>query len=73
MNNVKHREKRQIEIRPYTLRELASIYGVCSRTLKKWMEPFLTEIGEKKGRYFTITQVKIVFKMLSTPSWVEIE
>ncbi len=55
------------EIRPYSVKELASIYGVCDKTLKKWMKPFANEIGEKQGRYYTVAQVNVIFTKLGIP------
>lgn len=55
------------EIRPYSAKELAGIYGVCDKTLMKWMKPFAQNIGEKQGRYFTVAQVKIIFEKLGVP------
>jgi transposase-like protein len=55
------------EIKPYTTKELAAIYGVCDKTLKKWMKPFAVEIGEKQGRYYTVAQVKTIFEKIGVP------
>lgn len=57
-----------VELKHYSTRELARIYGVCDKTLVKWMKPFLKEIGEKQGRYYTVAQVKIIFDKLGLPS-----
>jgi hypothetical protein len=57
-----------IEIKPYSTKELASIYGVCDKTLKKWLLPFGEIIGKKQGRYFNVAQVKIIFDKLGVPS-----
>ncbi len=55
-------------IKPYSLNEMAHLYGVDWRTLKKWIEPFKAEVGEKRGRFYTISQVKIIFDKLGIPS-----
>ncbi len=60
-----------IKLKPYSLAELARQYEVCVRTMQKWMLPFKQEIGEKQGRYFTISQVKIIFEKLGLPASVE--
>jgi len=62
------REKYEIKIKAYSLIELAALYEVDWRTLKRWLIPFKKEIGEKNGRYFLIPQVKIIFEKLSLPS-----
>ncbi len=55
-------------LRPYSLKELAALYGVKPRTIKIWLEPFSEAIGEKKGRFYTLKQVKIIFKNIGEPA-----
>jgi hypothetical protein len=55
------------EIRPYSAKDLAGFYGVCDKTFKKWISPFLGEIGIKNGRFYTVAQVKIIFDKLDLP------
>ena len=55
------------EIKPYSTKELANIYGVCEKTLKKWLIPFHQEVGERHGRYYNVAQVKIIFGRLGVP------
>lgn len=66
MNNENNKG---VLIRPYTLKELASLYGVGWRTLKRWLVPFREEIGEKNGRYFSIPQVKKIFEKIDYPTF----
>lgn len=61
-------ESTQIKLKPYSMTELARIYGVDPRTLKKWLVPFEKEIGIKQGRFYQIPQVKLIFDKLSLPS-----
>ena len=55
------------EIKPYSTKELASIYDVCDKTMKKWIKPFISEVGEKNGRYYSVAQVKVIFDKLGVP------
>jgi len=64
--------KKQIAMKPNTLKELSELYGMDWRTFKKWLEPFQSEIGEKKGRYYQIPQVRIIFKKLDLPSMIDV-
>lgn len=57
----------RVKLKPYSLSELAGIYGVCNRTLKRWMKPFEEEIGERDGRFYQIPQVKVIFERLMVP------
>jgi hypothetical protein len=59
--------KTSLRIKPYSVKELAGLYGICSRTFKKWLEPFEPAIGPRNGRYYTIHQVNIIFDKLGTP------
>lgn len=57
------------QIKPHTILELAKLYGVSDRTMKKWLKPFEPEIGNKIGYFYTIAQVKIIFEKLGTPGY----
>jgi hypothetical protein len=61
-----------IEIRPYTLKGLAAIYGVHPDTMRVWLNRLSPLIGDKTGYYYNITQVKIIFRQLSLPSYVKV-
>lgn len=54
--------KTVIEIRPYSLTELAAIYGVTNRTMKNWIVKHDAAVGEKVGRLYTALQVKLFLK-----------
>jgi hypothetical protein len=60
-------------LRPFTLVELANAYGVSHRTLQKWLEPFMKHIGERRGRFFTILQVTLIYKFLGAPGTTAID
>jgi hypothetical protein len=52
----------------FTLKDLAKVYEVSVPTFKLWLEPFKEEIGEKKGHYFSVKQLKVIIKKLDLPS-----
>lgn len=56
-----------VEIKPYSISELARIYGVTNRTIKNWITRHQEAIGEKVGRLYTALQVKIIFEKLGLP------
>jgi hypothetical protein len=62
-----------IEIRAYSVIELANIYKVSRYIFLRWIEPHQSFIGEKQGRYYTTLQVKIIFERLGLPAIVEEE
>jgi hypothetical protein len=55
-------------IKPYKLKELADLYFVSKQTFIKWLAPFKDRIGERKGHFYTVEQVKIIFTCLGVPS-----
>jgi len=55
------------EMKHYSTKELARFYGVCDKTLLKWMKPFTDDIGPKQGRYYTVAQVSVIFEKLGRP------
>ena len=58
-------------IKPASTTELAGMYSVCNKTFLKWIKPFAEEIGEKRGRFFTVLQVKMIFEKLGRPEEIE--
>jgi hypothetical protein len=64
---------RRIKIRPYKLQELADIYNVNRNTFRRWLKRFENELGEREGYFYSIPQVRIIFKKLCLPSYVEVE
>lgn len=54
-------------VRPYRIKDLASIYGVCNRTVRKWMEANNLGIGKKTCKYFSIEQVATIVGALGVP------
>lgn len=58
-------------LKAYSPKEMRNWYGVSWQTFKKWTEDFIDEIGEIKGGYYTVTQVKIIIEKLGTPGSIE--
>lgn len=55
-------------LKPYSKQELADLYGIGIKTFKKWLQPFKHEIGLQCGRYYTVLQVRIIFRRLGLPN-----
>ena len=53
--------------KPYSKAELSKLYGVSVKTLTTWIKPFLGEIGVKRGRFYTVKQIEILFKSIGVP------
>lgn len=56
------------QVKPYKQKELSDLYGVSKKTFTKWLIPFKDKIGERKGHYYSVEQVKIIFNLLGIPS-----
>jgi hypothetical protein len=54
-------------LQPYTSKDLYNLYGINEKTFRKWIEPFSGLIGEKRGAYFNLRQVEVIFDKLGTP------
>jgi transposase-like protein len=63
----------KVKLLPYSVVELCTIYNVCDRTFKKWVKPFEQEIGIKQGRYYNISQVRIIMEKLGLPAEIELD
>lgn len=53
--------------RPYNIKELISMYNVSYKTWRTWVEPHAATIGEKRGRYYTVNQVKSIVTIFGYP------
>jgi hypothetical protein len=60
-----------VDIKPYSLTELSTLYGVSNRTMKNWIVKHDSFVGEKMGRLYTALQVKIIFEKLGLPGKAE--
>jgi hypothetical protein len=56
------------QVKPYKQKELSDLYGVSKKTFTKWLIPFKDKIGERKGHYYSVEQVKTIFILLGIPS-----
>lgn len=55
------------EMKPLNYKQLAAIYEVTHKTLKSWLEPFMEEIGEMRGKSFTLKQMRLIYDKLGEP------
>jgi hypothetical protein len=47
-------------IQSYTLKQLAVLYNVSEWVMRSWLKPIESEIGERKGHYYSPAQVRII-------------
>ena len=53
--------------KPFTCTELATLYNVSRKTFRTWLLPHMNIIGEKKAKYFTTRQVRLIYRVLGFP------
>ncbi|HWZ22335.1 MAG TPA: hypothetical protein VNW06_06745 [Cytophagaceae bacterium] len=58
---------RKIQVKTYSVKEVAELYCISNKTLKKWLTPFEKEIGERRGHFYNPKQVGIIFEKLGIP------
>jgi hypothetical protein len=56
------------QVTPYSIKELAAIYGVSKTIIRLWLRPLREEIGPRLGHYYNVAQVTIIFEHLGKPS-----
>lgn len=56
-----------IEIKAYSISELARMYGISNKSMNRWLKPHADVIGKREGRYYTALQVRIIFDKLGLP------
>jgi transposase len=57
----------KFDLKAYSKKELAEKYEVSVKTFNKWLVPFTEKVGEKRGRYYTVNQVKTIVEVLGLP------
>ena len=58
-------------IKPYRLKDLAEIYGVCNRTMKKWITGAAPEVQRNRSQFYSIPNVTIIVGALGLPQKIE--
>ncbi|QHS60820.1 hypothetical protein [Chitinophaga agri] len=58
------KEKEAFRIKAMNTKELANSYGVSRRVFNTWLQPFIADIGPRRGHYFTTLQVKMILDKL---------
>jgi hypothetical protein len=53
------------------MKELCEIYGVSDKTMRKWLQPFAEQIGERRGHFYNVAQVVTIFHHLGVPGVLE--
>lgn len=60
-------EKGHLIIKPYRIIDLAAIFDVNRKTMRRWMNNFPGELGQREGKYFSINQVEFMIAQFGLP------
>lgn len=60
-------QDKPFKIQPYNSKQLAAYYGVSYAVFLAWIEDIREQLGEQKGRTWTIKQVKIIINHCDKP------
>ena len=60
-------------LKAYTVKQLAELYGVSSKTFRRWLVPFNKKIGTKQGYFYSISQVRRIVEHLGVPGNVIVD
>ena len=61
------KERKTVEVRAYSIGELAILYGISARTMNRWLKPHMEIVGKRQGRFYTVKQVELIFEQLGLP------
>ena len=57
-----------IPLKPYSLEELAAMYGICEETMIIWLFTIQDELGDNIGYTYNISQVRTILEKFGIPS-----
>lgn len=66
-------KQRNVITRPYTVQQLAHMYGVSLKTLRKWFKPYREEIGQRTGHFYTVKQIDTIFYHIGIPPDLQVD
>jgi hypothetical protein len=62
--------KTTLEVKPYTMKEMAAIYCISARSFATWIKKIEPHVGRKQGRYFNVHQVRMIIEKLGLPGTI---
>lgn len=57
-------------VKPYRLSDLATIFDVNRKTMRKWLDKYPDELGKREGKYFSVRQVQFCLEKFGLPGKV---
>lgn len=56
-----------VNVLPYSLKQLAALYHIHRDTFKAWIKKHEARIGKRCGRFYNTQQVEIIFSIFGIP------
>lgn len=75
---AKHQPKQYFDtaghliIKPYRLIDLAAIFDVNYKTMRRWMDKYPKELGKRDGKYYSIQQVNFCIEKFGLPAKITV-
>jgi hypothetical protein len=66
-------EKGNLIIKPYRLKDLAAIFDINAQTMKRWINKYPDELGNKDGKYYSVRQIDFLIEKFGLPRKVCVE
>jgi hypothetical protein len=63
--------KQAIVIKPCSVAELAALYGVSVKIMRRWLNVTEPYTGKRRGRFYTAMQVATILRRLGVPGATE--
>lgn len=57
----------KIQLKSYSIGELAVLYQRSVKSINTWIRPIENELGPRMGHFYTPKQVKIIFEEFGIP------
>lgn len=55
------------EVKPYKTKELAKLYNMSTSTFRRNIGGIKNKLGKRKGYFYSIEQVQMIFEHMCTP------
>lgn len=57
----------RLEMRPYTFKEICSLYQLNYRAMKTMLKPLAGKLGKRHGIYYSVRQLETIINLLGPP------
>lgn len=54
-------------VKPYTIQELSKMYNMCSRTFRRNIAGIQSQLGKRRGHFYSIKQIELIIAHMGRP------